>query len=67
MAEQSIHLAVPRCARCGDVIGVYEPAVLLVEGEPHATSIAAEAPARHRDGAWLHRGCFAPAAAAATG
>lgn len=30
-----------RCVRCGDVIGVYEPLVLLLAGVPHETSRAA--------------------------
>ncbi len=30
----------PRCSHCGDVIGVYEPIVVLVDGGPHRTSRA---------------------------
>lgn len=31
-----------RCERCGDVIGVYEPMIVLRDGQPHTTSKAAE-------------------------
>ena len=30
-----------RCALCGDVIGVYEPAVLIIQGRAHHGSGAA--------------------------
>jgi hypothetical protein len=40
--NQSISIARPRCQHCGGVIGVYEPLVLIREGGPHTTSIAAE-------------------------
>jgi hypothetical protein len=47
-----------RCRRCGDVIGVYEPMVLLLNDEASVTSAAANRriPANaHR----LHMACFA--------
>ncbi|HEV2975324.1 MAG TPA: hypothetical protein VGX69_10085 [Solirubrobacteraceae bacterium] len=47
-----------RCDRCGEVIGVYEPLVLLVDGEPVHSSRAAE----HwdsLDGPRFHEACFA--------
>lgn len=31
-----------RCHQCGDVIGVYEPLVLLSDGDRRETSLAAE-------------------------
>ena len=31
-----------RCARCGEVIGVYEPLVHVIDGVAHKTSRAAE-------------------------
>ena len=31
-----------RCQRCGDVIGAYEPTVLVTPTGPHETSLAAE-------------------------
>lgn len=33
----------PRCAYCGDVIGVYEVLVHVVDGRPEKTSRAAQA------------------------
>lgn len=33
--------AAPRCTRCGEVIGVYEPLVHVVDGVAHRTSRAA--------------------------
>ena len=35
-------VAPPRCAACGEVIGVYEPLVHLVGGTAHTTSRAAD-------------------------
>lgn len=48
-----------RCQRCGEVIGVYEPMVLLLEDEASLTSGAAlsrQIPANARR---LHATCFA--------
>jgi hypothetical protein len=48
-----------RCRRCGDVIGVYEPMIALVGGEPRRTSRAA---AHERGGSeqeCYHAACFA--------
>jgi hypothetical protein len=47
-----------RCQRCGDVIGVYEPMVLLLGDEARVTSGAAanQLPAHARR---LHEACFA--------
>ena len=48
-----------RCQRCGDVIGVYEPMVLLLGDEARVTSGAAanqRIPAHARR---LHEACFA--------
>jgi hypothetical protein len=47
-----------RCWRCGDVIGVYEPMVLLLGDEALMTSRAAanQPPAHARR---LHEACFA--------
>jgi hypothetical protein len=47
-----------RCDHCADVIGVYEPLVLVVGGESRETSRAAE-PALPFDSAeHYHRTCF---------
>lgn len=47
----------PHCARCSDVIGAYEPMILVVDGEPRKTS-----PAEHdRDlhpGECYHAACY---------
>jgi len=56
------------CDWCGDVIGVYEPAV-FVAGEAHETSYAAEPELGAAATERYHRNCFAtrngqPAAAA---
>jgi hypothetical protein len=47
-----------RCQRCGDVIGFYEPMVLLLGDETRVTSRAAgsQLPAHARR---LHEACFA--------
>jgi len=48
----------PRCRRCGDVIGVYEPMILLLEGTVRETSRAAE-PDADADGDSYHGACYA--------
>jgi len=45
------------CDWCGDVIGVYEPAV-FVAGETHETSYAAEPELGAAATERYHRGCF---------
>ncbi len=50
---------VPRCAGCGDVIGVYEPAVCLTGDEARVTSRAAEPHVVERLGIPVfHRACW---------
>ena len=53
-----------RCAHCGDVIGVYEPLVLLTGGEPRTTSAAAEPQIGDEPGVLFHRACYAQSPAA---
>jgi hypothetical protein len=48
-----------RCGHCGDVIGVYEPLVLLDGGEPRTTSAAAEPQIGDEPGVLFHRACYA--------
>jgi hypothetical protein len=48
----------PRCRRCGDVIGVYEPLVTFEKSHPRTTSRAAE-PGLDTAGVYYHRRCFA--------
>jgi hypothetical protein len=46
-----------RCIRCGDIIGVYEPMIVVDEGGKRLTSLAAgERPAT--DTAVYHGNCF---------
>jgi hypothetical protein len=49
----------PRCRRCRDVIGVYEPLVLLVDGGLRETSRAADPDVTALDGDLYHRSCYA--------
>jgi len=55
-SELSPHALV--CDRCGDVIGIYEPTV-VVDGEPRETSRAAEPDLAERPGERYHRACYA--------
>jgi hypothetical protein len=55
--------APPRCVRCSDVIGVYEPLVHVVDGQAHETSRAAEHAKWHPAGVCYHAECYAGAAA----
>jgi hypothetical protein len=47
-----------RCARCGDVIGAYEPLVVLEAGGARQTSCAAEPQLALDDGERYHRACY---------
>jgi len=49
----------PTCARCGDIIGIYEPAVIVLEGQPFVTSRAAEPDAVAKAPERYHRACYA--------
>ena len=49
-----------RCARCGEVIGVYEPLVHLVGGIAQTTSRAANPDIIHARPVY-HAACIAPA------
>ncbi len=60
MEASAHHLSsdgVPRCGECNDVIGVYEPLVVVFEGSVRHTSRAAE-PLRYSGEHWYHRGCY---------
>jgi hypothetical protein len=47
-----------RCSRCGDLIGVYEPMVMLADGAPPRLSALFLEPDLAGEGAvLLHRGC----------
>jgi hypothetical protein len=47
-----------RCVSCGDVIGAYEPLIVLLDGRARSTSKAAEADGRGPLGESYHRACF---------
>jgi hypothetical protein len=47
-----------RCHRCADVIGAYEPMVVLVEGEARNTSRAVERAVRDPVGECYHHDCY---------
>lgn len=55
----------PRCHRCGVVIGVYEPMVVVVRGIEIRTSRAAAGAELPPGEPWFHEECFAPSANAA--
>jgi len=46
------------CARCAEVIGVFEPVIRHHDGSAHATSIAAEPDLDQAPGALYHHDCF---------
>jgi len=47
------------CRECGDVIGCYEPLVLLLDGQPRTTSATAEPQVGDAPGEHFHRACYA--------
>ena len=47
-----------RCEDCGEVIGVYEPLVRLLDGRAHESSRALEPVGSDRRGAHYHRACY---------
>ena len=46
-----------RCRQCGDLIGVYEPLILLADGHPQETSRAAH-PNPGDASQLFHRQCY---------
>ena len=50
--------APPPCTRCGEVIGVYEPAVIVLDDGPRMTSRAAEPAAFDHARERYHRACY---------
>jgi hypothetical protein len=46
------------CAHCGEVIGVYEPLIALVDGLPLETSLLAEPGSARSADDRFHRACF---------
>jgi hypothetical protein len=51
----------PRCRHCQDVIGAYEPMVLVTRSGRSETSLAAEPWLYETDQSCFHRGCYAQA------
>lgn len=47
-----------RCQRCGDVIGAYEPMIVLEDGDARETSKAADPKAASERGEHYHRDCY---------
>jgi len=50
-----------RCVECADVIGVYEPLVMVERGGVRLTSLAAEGPLAYRGEGQYHAACYANA------
>lgn len=49
---------VPRCGHCGEVIGVYEPLVTLLDGRPQETSRVRDPDIVEHADECYHRACF---------
>jgi hypothetical protein len=47
-----------RCRACGDVIGVYEPMIVLTDGQARNTSRAAEKSTARPLGECYHHACY---------
>lgn len=47
-----------RCAHCGEVIGVYEPLVVIEDSRVRRTSYAAEPHLADRHGPRYHHACY---------
>ena len=51
-------MEVLRCRHCGDVVGSYEPLVVLLDGRARVTSKAAEPDIKAKPGEHYHRACY---------
>lgn len=58
MTSAEIEPSFPRCHRCGDVIGVYDPLVHLAGQTARRTSRAAEPDIAHAAGRIYHDACY---------
>ncbi len=47
-----------RCGHCGDVLGVYEPIVIVAEGSVTHTSRVALGDSLPAGSGWFHRDCW---------
>jgi hypothetical protein len=50
------------CARCADVIGIFEPVIRHHDGSTHETSLAADPDLEVAPGALYHYDCFSMSA-----
>ncbi|MGH2911851.1 MAG: hypothetical protein ACRDJ3_05185 [Solirubrobacteraceae bacterium] len=48
----------PRCARCGDVIGAYEPMIVVIDGEPRKVPRGPERDSDQQLGERYHHDCY---------
>jgi hypothetical protein len=46
------------CVHCGDVIGAYEPMILVEDGKPRKTSTSAEQDRDPHAGDYYHTACY---------
>lgn len=51
-------MAANRCAWCGDVVGVYEPMVFVIDDEPLHSSLAARPDLAVTGATRYHRDCY---------
>jgi hypothetical protein len=61
MVRDTYHEEPLRCGRCGEIIGVYEPLVLLEGRAARSTSCAAEPELMRATGDFFHRACHVAA------
>jgi len=47
-----------RCQRCGDVIGTYEPMIVLEDGDARETSKVADQKATSEWSEYYHHACY---------
>jgi hypothetical protein len=48
----------PWCSHCGDIIGVYEPLIMMAESGQHETSVAAELHLFPTNDDCYHHSCY---------
>jgi hypothetical protein len=48
----------PHCVHCGDVIGAYEPMILIEDGKPRKTSTSAEQNRDRHASDHYHMACY---------
>jgi hypothetical protein len=51
-------IGVLRCRHCGEVIGVYEPLIVLIDGAARQSSLAAEPESHLAPGEHYHAACY---------